>query len=221
MIRTAQQGTELHLASPTLRLVHHPGFTAHVAHRIAPTNLPIISNHLPACSYFMVEKAAGVHEGAYWKRLLCRLPVGGKLIVYAALAMSKKNTLYFFINDLTHASVRLFKTSILKKTPIKTWFLCYSDEKLCFSYAGFLWFLAVAFPFFGVINDLLGAFTTTFETFVIPPLAYNIYYQLKKAAPEHRDQSSKPPNKWVAQFFLFSFECGAAAAVAAAATDQA
>ena len=26
-----------------------------------------------------------------------------------------------------------------------------------------LWLIALAFPFFGVINDLLGAFTTTFE----------------------------------------------------------
>jgi len=26
--------------------------------------------------FFMVEKWAGVHNGAYWKRLLCRLPIG-------------------------------------------------------------------------------------------------------------------------------------------------
>jgi hypothetical protein len=31
-------------------------------------------------------------------------------------------------------------------------------------YAGLLlWLIALAFPFFGVINDVLGAFTSTFE----------------------------------------------------------
>jgi hypothetical protein len=28
----------------------------------------------------------------------------------------------------------------------------------------FVWFIALAIPFFGVINDLLGAFCVTFET---------------------------------------------------------
>ena len=37
-------------------------------------------------------------------------------------------------------------------------------------------FFAVAFPFFGVINGLLGAFTTTFCTYVIPTIVYNKYY---------------------------------------------
>jgi len=32
--------------------------------------------------------------------------------------------------------------------------------------AALLWLISLAFPFFGVINDVLGAFTTTFE--VIP-----------------------------------------------------
>ena len=54
--------------------------------------------------YFMAEKALGVHEGVYWKRVAVRLPI-----------------------------------------------------------ALLLWLIALAFPFFGVINDLLGAFTTTFE----------------------------------------------------------
>lgn len=52
----------------------------------------------------MVEKRFGVHTGAYWKRVACRVPVGA-----------------------------------------------------------ILWLIALAFPFFGVINDVLGAFTTTFE----------------------------------------------------------
>jgi auxin influx carrier (AUX1 LAX family) len=40
-----------------------------------------------------------------------------------------------------------------------------------------VWFIALAIPFFGVVNDLLGAFCVTFETFILPPLAFNLYYQ--------------------------------------------
>lgn len=28
----------------------------------------------------------------------------------------------------------------------------------------FVWFIALAIPFFGVVNDLMGAFCVTFET---------------------------------------------------------
>ncbi|KAI7843624.1 hypothetical protein COHA_002864 [Chlorella ohadii] len=92
--------------------------------------------------FFMVEKWAGVHNGAYWKRLLCRLPI-----------------------------------------------------------AALLWLISLAFPFFGVINDVLGAFTTTFETFIIPCLAYNWHYQFSKNAEQHRFESTKPPtsNKWLSR----------------------
>jgi hypothetical protein len=30
--------------------------------------------------------------------------------------------------------------------------------------AMFVWFIALAIPFFGVVNDLMGAFCVTFET---------------------------------------------------------
>ena len=36
--------------------------------------------------------------------------------------------------------------------------------------------IALAFPFFGVINSFLGAGTTTLETYIIPCLAYNLVY---------------------------------------------
>jgi len=36
--------------------------------------------------------------------------------------------------------------------------------------------IAIAFPFFGVFNAVVGAFTTTLATFIIPALVYNKYY---------------------------------------------
>ena len=48
--------------------------------------------------------------------------------------------------------------------------------------AGFLVItLALAFPFFGVINSFLGAGTTTLETYIIPALAYNWVYRRESA----------------------------------------
>lgn len=41
--------------------------------------------------------------------------------------------------------------------------------------------LALAFPFFGVINSFLGAGTTTLETYIIPALAYNLVYRQEPA----------------------------------------
>lgn len=53
-----------------------------------------------------------------------------------------------------------------------------------------LWFIALAVPFFGVINDLLGAFAVTLETYVIPAVAWSIFYWKK----ERRDAAViKPP----------------------------
>lgn len=148
-----------------------------------------------------------------------------------------------------------------------------------------LWLIALMFPFFGVINDVLGAFTSTFEvccarcalcmlcpvssahtthaalwgrsamhysqapfgsvtgqctprlerasqrmspvaslgsptlslvslyalqTFIIPPLVYNIYYQLKKDASLSRAQSTKPPSKCVRAPQCAAAHCSAA-----------
>lgn len=41
--------------------------------------------------------------------------------------------------------------------------------------------IALAFPFFGVINSFLGAATTTLETYIIPALAYNWVYSRQAA----------------------------------------
>lgn len=40
--------------------------------------------------------------------------------------------------------------------------------------------VALMFPFFGVINGVIGAFTTTFGTFIIPCAVYNIYYNSRE-----------------------------------------
>lgn len=55
----------------------------------------------------------------------------------------------------------------------------------------FILLLAVAFPFYTVINGFLGAFTTSFETFIIPCAAYNYVYWTKEA----QDNCPKPPFK--------------------------
>lgn len=41
--------------------------------------------------------------------------------------------------------------------------------------------VALAFPFFGVVNSFLGAGTTTLETYIVPALAYNLVYRRESA----------------------------------------
>jgi auxin influx carrier (AUX1 LAX family) len=41
---------------------------------------------------------------------------------------------------------------------------------------GLMLLLAVAFPFFGAINAVLGAFTTSFGTYIIPTIGYNLAF---------------------------------------------
>eukprot|EP00887_Chlorella_sp_A99_P002750 scaffold6.g2750.t1 len=72
--------------------------------------------------------------------------------------------------------------------------------------AGLLWLIALAFPFFG--------------TFIIPPLAYNIYYQLKKNARQNREESAKPPNRVIIAFTaVFGLGMGGYASVKAFVDD--
>ena len=42
---------------------------------------------------------------------------------------------------------------------------------------GFMVLLAVAFPFFGAVNAILGAFTTSFGTYIIPCIGFNLAFQ--------------------------------------------
>jgi auxin influx carrier (AUX1 LAX family) len=73
----------------------------------------------------------------------------------------------------------------------------------------FVWFIALAIPFFGVVNDLLGAFCVTFETFILPPLAFNLYYQ---GRPDRQAAAFIKP-RWVAITPLSACEMLAACTV--------
>ena len=53
---------------------------------------------------------------------------------------------------------------------------------------GFMIFLATAFPFFGAINAILGAFTTSFGTYIIPAFAFNFAFPMNK-----EDDMTKAP----------------------------
>jgi auxin influx carrier (AUX1 LAX family) len=58
---------------------------------------------------------------------------------------------------------------------------------------GFILLIAVAFPFFGAINSVLGAFTTSFTTYIIPLVAYNLTFNSKNDA----SAMAKPLPPWV------------------------
>jgi auxin influx carrier (AUX1 LAX family) len=63
---------------------------------------------------------------------------------------------------------------------------------------GLILFLAVAFPFFGAVNAILGAFTTSFGTYIIPCVAYNLAF----SASDEDKMVKKPPVsiKWIRMF---------------------
>jgi auxin influx carrier (AUX1 LAX family) len=78
----------------------------------------------------------------------------------------------------------------------------------------FVWLLALMLPFFGVINDLLGAFCVSFETYIIPCAAYTIYYAGSGAAKRARRANAvvQPPRwfPWPAVFALNALIIGGA-----------
>eukprot|EP00879_Flechtneria_rotunda_P022831 GHRR01024124.1.p3 GENE.GHRR01024124.1~~GHRR01024124.1.p3 ORF type:complete len:102 (+),score=16.70 GHRR01024124.1:592-897(+) len=68
---------------------------------------------------------------------------------------------------------------------------CFPSQKLTdwlafMPAALFVWFVALLIPFFGVINDIMGAFAVTFEAYIIPCLAFNLYFQ---GRPDRQDRS--------------------------------
>jgi auxin influx carrier (AUX1 LAX family) len=67
--------------------------------------------------------------------------------------------------------------------------------------AVFLLFLAVAVPFYGSVNALLGAFATSMATYVIPLVAYNLAYQ----AEEAREGMIKRPPPMVYKYMRYMF----------------
>ncbi|KAL3158265.1 Lymphocyte transmembrane adapter 1, variant 3 [Trebouxia sp. C0009 RCD-2024] len=68
--------------------------------------------------------------------------------------------LYFVWEKLIGTHHAPYQTKVLSRVPIVL----------------LVWFLATAFPFFGPVNSLLGAFTTTFSTYVVPCIAFNMTY---------------------------------------------
>ncbi|KAL7536611.1 hypothetical protein ACHAWF_005513 [Thalassiosira exigua] len=57
-----------------------------------------------------------------------------------------------------------------------------------FVVVGLALLVAVAMPFFGVINAVLGAFTTTFGSYIIPAVVYNLHFgSEEKIANKRRD----------------------------------
>ncbi|CAL5220457.1 g2477 [Coccomyxa viridis] len=56
-----------------------------------------------------------------------------------------------------------------------------------------LWFIAIAFPFYGLINSIIGALTGSMVSFILPALAYNLYYLRSAAA---RANAPKQPPRW-------------------------
>ena len=84
--------------------------------------------------------------------------------------------LYFVWEKLIGTHHANYRTKVLSRVPIVL----------------LVWFLATAFPFFGPVNSLLGAFTTTFSTYLVPCIAFNMTYQSKAA----RDGAVRGPPSW-------------------------
>ena len=82
--------------------------------------------------------------------------------------------LFHMWEKLTHIHDKPFKIRALARLP------------LC----GLMLFLAVAFPFFGAINGVLGAFTTSFGTYIIPCVAYNLAFASRTS---QESMIKKPP----------------------------
>ena len=54
-----------------------------------------------------------------------------------------------------------------------------------------LWFIALLFPFYGIINSIIGALTGSMVSFVLPALAYNLYYM--RSASARANAPKQPP----------------------------
>eukprot|EP01018_Ginkgo_biloba_P027958 Gb_28004 [translate_table: standard] len=65
-----------------------------------------------------------------------------------------------------------------------------------------IWFLALAIPFFGPINSVMGAFLISFSVYIIPSISFMRAY-IKKEFPEM--QSNKMQWKWKVMFGISGF----------------
>ena len=71
---------------------------------------------------------------------------------------------------------------------------------------GVIVLLAVAFPFFGAINAVLGAFTTSFGTYIIPVVGYNLAFNSQSKT----DVMIKTPPSWTRLEWIRAFNWFAA-----------
>ncbi|KAK9807255.1 hypothetical protein WJX73_003504 [Symbiochloris irregularis] len=65
----------------------------------------------------------------------------------------------------------------------------------------FIWFIALLVPFFGPINSVMGAFFTTWASYIIPGIAYIWAFRKKEA----RDNAPKPPPSFLARSWKLAF----------------
>jgi auxin influx carrier (AUX1 LAX family) len=56
-----------------------------------------------------------------------------------------------------------------------------------------IWFLALAIPFFGPINSMMGAFLISFSVYIIPSLAFIYVYRSKAAREVQNFQQCSSP----------------------------
>lgn len=73
---------------------------------------------------------------------------------------------------------------------------CQPDCTLCCSScpaALLIYFLGIAFPFYGSINSLMGAISAPTTAFLLPAVAFNVAFKSKAA----RDNAVSPPPKFL------------------------
>jgi len=77
---------------------------------------------------------------------------------------------------------------------------------------GIMLLIAIALPFFGVMNSLVGAFSTSLATYIIPAVAYNKHYNTKekfdskaKNAPLNANYMTTKTINWSIAALIFIF----------------
>lgn len=61
-----------------------------------------------------------------------------------------------------------------------------------------LWFIALAFPFYGLVNSIIGALTGSMVSFILPCFAYNMFYMF---SPARRAAAPKQPPRWTGGWY--------------------
>jgi auxin influx carrier (AUX1 LAX family) len=68
-----------------------------------------------------------------------------------------------------------------------------------------LWLIALAFPFYGLINSIIGALTASMVSFILPAFAYNLYYM---TSASRRANAPKQPPRWTGGWTpVLAFNC--------------